>query len=338
MSARDRVPLTGRSNISTARQSARSQPRSARPEVGSGRIGNAGVTSMTSPIKISTRSSGADSARSSSISINESLTRLRETKKREEFEKDQEAIRSLGDYNAFSRPRPSIGQPLRSVFLDPSINNLPLSRTRSELMKRLRATSVPHPSYDIDGDGWVSQEDYRLAKRFDFDGNGVLDPEERQVAKTVLADEFFRRNADKLYVYGDKVAENSHKQNVNSLAHAYSFERSYNSLKQIERSVQATKSKEIRECMALNDDTLTKHNFFTNKFDTTAWNDYDAIPRAASTYGLTDHAGSRKRLMFSRREAARVIGENKMAIAESDKPKVNTRRSNMITNVSVENN
>lgn len=39
-----------------------------------------------------------------------------------------------------------------------------------------------------DMDGYVSQKDYRLAKRFDFDGNGVLDAEERQVGKRVLAE------------------------------------------------------------------------------------------------------------------------------------------------------
>ena len=33
-----------------------------------------------------------------------------------------------------------------------------------------------------------------------------------------------------------------------------------------------------------------------------AWNDFDAIPRSCSKYGLMDHGGSRKRLMFSRRQ------------------------------------
>ncbi len=37
-------------------------------------------------------------------------------------------------------------------------------------------------------DGYVSQQDYRLAKRFDFDGNGVLDADERQVGRRVLAE------------------------------------------------------------------------------------------------------------------------------------------------------
>ena len=67
---------------------------------------------------------------------------------------------------------------------------------------------MPHISYDIDGDGYVSQvraytrvfeysslrlsmhthllettqEDYFLAKRFDLDGNGLLDPDEQEVS------------------------------------------------------------------------------------------------------------------------------------------------------------
>ena len=121
-------------------------------------------------------------------------------------------------------------------------------------------------------------------------------------------------------------------------------------------------------------DTLTRHNFFTNKFDTTAWynnylalpvlifngascnqscsdsilfpvflrtkcrNDFDAIPRSVSSTGLNDHNGSRNRLMFIRREVAREHGDSKMEIAVNSIPKINTKRSNLITNVSVENN
>ena len=85
-------------------------------------------------------------------------------------------------------------------------------------------------------------------------------------------------------------------------------------------------------------DILTRHNFYTNKFDTTAWNDFDGIPRSASNYGLTDHSGSRNRLLFIRKEKSRVYGDEKMELAVSKIPKVNTKRSNLITNVAVENN
>jgi len=75
-------------------------------------------------------------------------------------------------------------------------------------------------------------------------------------------------------------------------------------------------------------------------FSHIAWNDFDAIPRSASTLGLTDHGGSRKRLLFSRREITRNETSEIMANSTFKKPvfpSVNFRRVNMITNPAVEN-
>ena len=81
--------------------------------------------------------------------------------------REEEDLKHLGPYNAFSRPRASMvltyylyylhsriviaaqKYPLRSVFLDPEVNNFPRSRTRTELLRRIKMTSVPHPTYDI---------------------------------------------------------------------------------------------------------------------------------------------------------------------------------------------
>jgi len=276
---------------------------------------------------------------SSDISISEVLRRLREKSDISKDAIDNREIEALGDYNAFSRPRPSKNLPLRSVLLDPTVNNFPPSKTRSELMKKIRVTSAPHPSYDLDMDGYVSQEDYRLAKRFDFDGNGVLDPDERNIGKRVLADEFFKAHekAGDLACFGEQFARKSHKDNVASLANAYSFERAYDRLQSVERTLKAGSSETILSCMRLGDDTLTRHNYYANKFDCTAWNDFDAIPRSASTFGLTDHGGSRKRLMFSRKQITLENNLEKMAISESLRPKPDTRRMALITNVAMEN-
>ena len=73
------------------------------------------------------------------------------------------------------------------------------------------------PSHQ-DQDGYVSQEDYRLAKRFDLDGNGLLDPEERNIGKQVLADEFFREHAHELEKFGGQFKTRSHSENVQKLA------------------------------------------------------------------------------------------------------------------------
>lgn len=72
----------------------------------------------------------------------------------------------------------------------------------------------------------------------------------------------------------------------------------------------------------------------------TAWNDFDAIPRSASQYGLSDHGGSRKRLLFSRREAVRNEVTSYMTTTTKGSklfPNVNFRRVNMITDPAVEN-
>lgn len=128
----------------------------------------------------------------------------------------------------------------------------------------------------------------------------------------------------------------------------------------------AESSKPILECMVAPDQSVTKHNYYTDKFDCTAWNDFDAIPvsellifnsgssgrslmtcniylficslqRSASQYSLGDHGGSRKRLMFTRRQISREDAQARMDDAEALKPKANTRRLKLITNIAAEN-
>ena len=73
-----------------------------------------------------------------------------------------------------------------------AVNDLPRSKTLSDLREKVRYMDMPHESYDIDGDGIVSHQDMFLAKRFDLDGNGVLDSDEQEVGRRVLAHEFFK--------------------------------------------------------------------------------------------------------------------------------------------------
>jgi Ca2+-binding EF-hand superfamily protein len=49
------------------------------------------------------------------------------------------------------------------------------------------SSAQPHPSFDIDGDGVVSNEDLLIAREFDMDGNGVLDSDERRTLRRSLA-------------------------------------------------------------------------------------------------------------------------------------------------------
>ena len=85
-----------------------------------------------------------------------------------------------------------------------------------------------------------------------------------------------------------------------------------------------------------------------------AWNDFDAIPRSCSLYGLSDHGGSRKRLMFSRRQVLMTVlfidcahairlqteREHAAGLMEAERSKmpfVDTRRLKLISDISVEN-
>ena len=52
--------------------------------------------------------------------------------------------------------------------------------TKSKLMEKRRMEFCPHPSYDLDGDGSVSNLDFLIAYRFDKDKDGILDEEERR--------------------------------------------------------------------------------------------------------------------------------------------------------------
>ena len=77
---------------------------------------------------------------------------MRRLRERSDLEKNQRALReinAMGPYNAFSRPKSSIVAPLRSVLLDPSVNNFPKSKTRTELTRRIKTSGMPHPSYDL---------------------------------------------------------------------------------------------------------------------------------------------------------------------------------------------
>lgn len=49
---------------------------------------------------------------------------------------------------------------------------------------------IPDKSFDLDGDGFVSQKDFFLAKQFDKDNDGKLNQSELKVAKEALQSGF----------------------------------------------------------------------------------------------------------------------------------------------------
>jgi hypothetical protein len=69
----------------------------------------------------------------------------------------------------------------------------------------------------------VSNEDFKLAKRFDLDGNGVIDADEKAIAQKTLAKDFFARHEHELQAFGRNVANRTTKQNVDHLVKSYKF-------------------------------------------------------------------------------------------------------------------
>lgn len=55
----------------------------------------------------------------------------------------------------------------------------PRYATRSQMNKARHDSHKADTTFDIDGDGTVSNEDFRLASVFDVDKDGTIDPEER---------------------------------------------------------------------------------------------------------------------------------------------------------------
>ena len=55
----------------------------------------------------------------------------------------------------------------------------PRFRSRSEMMEFRRESMMPHHTFDVDGDGVVSSEDFKLAQAFDINKDGELQLDER---------------------------------------------------------------------------------------------------------------------------------------------------------------
>ena len=55
-------------------------------------------------------------------------------------------------------------------------------KTNTELQAARHAAKIPDISFDLDGDNFVGNRDYVIAKLFDKDGDGKLNKEERTAA------------------------------------------------------------------------------------------------------------------------------------------------------------
>ena len=89
----------------------------------------------------------------------------------------------------------SMDAPNRTTWLDSNqAAKLQMHKTQSDLRRTVKRSTIPHISYDIDGDGIVTQKDMRVAREVDRDAAGVLNTERQTKGKEMLVREFLEEN------------------------------------------------------------------------------------------------------------------------------------------------
>ena len=58
------------------------------------------------------------------------------------------------------------------------------------MLEKRKKETIPHISYDLDGDGYVGNKDYVLAKHFDKDQDGILNDQEKANALKAISEGF----------------------------------------------------------------------------------------------------------------------------------------------------
>jgi hypothetical protein len=110
-----------------------------------------------------------------------------------------------------------------------------------------------------------------------------------------------------------------------------------NHLKEKEKHYRDRGSYNMTDCLTCWNPELVKNNYYANKFDVTAWNDFGAEPRAQDFMANGTHSGSRHAMYNLRKIVARENCQGLLDVAEARKPKYSTRRCAMMTNVAIEN-
>ena len=150
----------------------------------------------------------------------------------------------------YRRPEASRKIPLRSMFLDPAVCSFQPSTTRKSLMRKIREINLPHQSYDIDGDGIVSQGDLFCAKRFDVNNDGVLDENEVNVGRLVIAEDFFKNHKDKArHYFGPEYTDLSIEESVGAICKNYSLDGIVRKLQSVEQDIGLTSSQQMRHLL-----------------------------------------------------------------------------------------
>lgn len=123
-----------------------------------------------------------------------------------------------------------------------------------------RKANQPHASYDIDGDGFISQSDYQLAKRFDADGNGVIDKEEMDAGKRLIAKELWERYRAQHFLQKPPITDTERQRHVDDLVRLKdehgAFMRDYERVKNKHWIEEQRGSAQVLECVSKPNDNM----------------------------------------------------------------------------------
>ena len=152
--------------------------------------------------------------------------------------KDATVKHTSYDPLAWYAPTLSLVAPHKTVYLDHNeAARLKKHKTRSEFMQTKKQVTLPHPSYDIDGDGIVNQSDLKVAREVDPRGTGVLDAAGTLNGKRSLARKYLDHNQKERWFkhIAPDVAAMSKDDAVEHVAHQPSFSRYLAALRLKER-------------------------------------------------------------------------------------------------------
>lgn len=234
---------------------------------------------------------------------------------------------------AFGKTQLSRTSPLRSVLLDPAVNNLPPARTHSEYAGFVKNRNRAHRSYDLDGDGQVSQDDYKLAASLDIHGTGRLNEAQCEEGRYVHAERFFERQTRNVKLlekrgggrpaghgrtsllgserrnfaacpWTQRGGTEGHRENAQRLARSPAFAFALRSLETREKTLLGRASSQMTACMS--------------------------VPSE-------DWGGPRSDLLAARKRTERLFGQAQLDRADAQREKFSSKRVCPISDMAFEN-
>ena len=98
--------------------------------------------------------------------------------------------------------------------------------------------------------------------------------------RRIIAEEFFKAHRHDLHLFGDEYTSQGEDANIEKVATSHTFTKIMNGLKEKEKHYRDRGSYNMTEALTSWNPDLVKNNFYADKFDVTAWNDFGAEVRS----------------------------------------------------------